>query len=90
MEQHVLACGDARYCPGMCTRPSNVRVPRIGRTLIAILALWGTLAVTLCALLNGFPATPATLDRVYGTLGIYATIWQVYFGVDAVLSENGS
>ena len=79
---------DVRYCPGMCTRPSNVRIPRVGKILIGILALWATLAIVLSSLLMHFPASPPTLDIVYGTLGVYCVLWQAFFGVDAVLSEN--
>lgn len=68
---------DVRYCPGMCTRPSNVRLPSIGRALIALLLVWGALSIALCAVLMRFPAENPTLDVVYGTLGIYCVVWQV-------------
>ena len=76
------------YCPDMFTRPKNIHIPRVGRALIALLVAWGTLTVALCIVLMKYPSNPPTLDRVYGTLGIYCALWQVYFGVDAVLSEN--
>jgi hypothetical protein len=73
----------------MFMRPSTVRLPRIGKILLAVLSTWAVLAVALCGVLLYFrPADGGLLNVVYGTLGIYCSLWQLYFGLDAVLAEN--